>query len=530
MISKHDCIGLTGDTEDINVLLTENKLSEASLVFPNVNSIMIPKKALYNLSKYTSKPLLKAVDPKIEVAVEKCLVFLSNLAMTYYTEDKWKKLYSGILHDQSKKGNNNTCIYPKIVDVLTKGTSKGAFIEVNNQYYEGESRKYRLTETYLKAGLTQYTIKDSKLIQRLNSIYYTRLDTAIKNPVCRNLISIYPKLELPTSEELLAIGKKLVKEGRETKRGKLLTMRNKHSNEYWSDYTNRSFVEDNIRLFEFLTSRGFMIPSEGDDKSGHRVVDSFTLMPSWIREQITIGGIKLRERDYTALHPNIAIKLYGGKQSNITHQNVAEKASIDIIDVKQEHLSFFNKTWKGMQKSPLYQHYQQTEPVMLENLRKDKKKNGYKVTSRKMFKIEVDIMTEVIQHLNSVGIQVLYVYDALLCEEKDRQVVTETMNSTILEHGVKTSVKIESPVQGETIQCKQYRLDEEINLYEVLPAMSFTIEESMTIICDFDFSKMQMSELVKYIGKQRKEQQYNDYNGVRITPEHIDALKTIIAT
>jgi len=37
-------------------------------------------------------------------------------------------------------------------------------------------------------------------------------------------------------------------------------------------------------------------------------------------------------------------------------------------------------------------------------------------------------------------------------------------------------------------------------------------------------------ELVKYIGKQRMEQQYNDYKGVRITPERVDALKAIIAT
>jgi hypothetical protein len=47
----------------------------------------------------------------------------------------------------------------------------------------------------------------------------------------------------------------------------------------------------------------------------------------------------------------------------------------------------------------------------------------------------------------------------------------------------------------------------------------------MRIICDFDCSKVQMGELVKYIRRQRKEQLYNDYNGVPITPERIDALK-----
>lgn len=35
----------------------------------------------------------------------------------------------------------------------------------------------------------------------------------------------------------------------------------------------------------------------------------------------------------------------------------------------------------------------------------------------------------------------LYVYDALLCEEKDKPAVIEAMNHIIFEHIVKTSVK-----------------------------------------------------------------------------------------
>ncbi|GGD21249.1 hypothetical protein [Flavobacterium orientale] len=58
-----------------------------------------------------------------------------------------------------------------------------------------------------------------------------------------------------------------------------------------------------------------------------------------------------------------------------------------------------------------------------------------------MFTVKVQIMTDVIKYLNSVNINVLYVYDALLCEEKDKPLVVETMNRIILEHGVKTSVK-----------------------------------------------------------------------------------------
>ena len=67
-----------------------------------------------------------------------------------------------------------------------------------------------------------------------------------------------------------------------------------------------------------------------------------------------------------------------------------------------------------------------------------------------MFAIEVDIMTDVIKHLNSVGVYVLYVYDALICEEKDKALVIETMNRIILEHGVKTSVKTEVVEESKT--------------------------------------------------------------------------------
>ena len=59
-----------------------------------------------------------------------------------------------------------------------------------------------------------------------------------------------------------------------------------------------------------------------------------------------------------------------------------------------------------------------------------------------MFEAEVNIMTNVITDLNAKGIQVLYVYDALVCDEKDIPVVIETTNSVILEHGMKTKTNI----------------------------------------------------------------------------------------
>ncbi|WP_343592773.1 hypothetical protein [Flavobacterium sp.] len=439
---KNEDFVFTGDTGDLDVLLNDYKLSESALRFPNVNSILIPKKAQHNLRKHVSKPLLRKVDSNLDIAVEKCLVFLSNLASTYYTDSKWKTLNSTILHEQSKNADN-TYIYTKIIEVLTTGTSTGAFIEVDKSYQKGfESKKFRLTQTYLKARLIEYIIKDTGIIANRNKLYYQQLHEAFQNPICSNLIRMYPKIDLPTSEKLLAIGKKLVKEGCTTKKGKILTMRNKHQNDYWIDADNRSFVEDNVKLFEFLTGRGFMIPSAGDMKSGGRVVDSFSLMPAWIREQITVDGKKLTECDYSALHPNIAITLYDGSLANLTHEMIADYLGIELKKVKKLHLSFFNMKWEDMRKSPLFDYYSRYEPDMLARIYKDKNEHGHKIASQKMFAVEVVIMSEVIRDLNAKDVYVLYVYDALMCEEKDSKLVAETMNRIILKNDVKTISKL----------------------------------------------------------------------------------------
>lgn len=448
---NEDYIAFTGDTGDLELLQNDYKLSESALRFPNVNSILIPKKAQYNLRKYVSKPMLRSIDPNVDTAIEKCLVFLSNLASTYYTDSKWKALNATILHEQSRNADN-TYIYTKIIEVLTTGTSKGAFIEVDNSYQVGtESKKFRFTQNYLQAGLVEYIIQNTEIIRTRNKMYYKQLHEAMSSPICSNLIAIYPKIDLPTSEELLVIGKKLVKEGRFTKKGKILTMRNKHQNEYWQDADNRSFVEDNIKLFEFLTGRGFMIPSAGDISSGGRVVDSFTLMPAWIREQITIDDKKLVECDYSTLHPNIAIKLYDGSLMYLTHGLVAENTGIDLKKIKIEHLSFFNKKWDDMKKSPLFGYYSANEADMLTRIYRDKDEHGHKITSQKMFRVEVDIMSAVITDLNAKDVSVLYVYDALVCEKKDSELVAETMNRIILEHGVKTTAKLSTDAKDNPI-------------------------------------------------------------------------------
>jgi hypothetical protein len=142
---------------------------------------------------------------------------------------------------------------------------------------------------------------------------------------------------------------------------------------------------------------------------------------------------------------------------------VAEKAGIDLKSVKIEHLSFFNMKWDGMRKSSLFDFYSTNEPNMLARIYHDKNKHGHKITSQKLFRVEVDTMSDVIRDLSAKGINVLYVYDALVCEEKDSKVVAETMNRIILEHGIKTTAKMstvekDNPILETNLNSKQERI------------------------------------------------------------------------
>ncbi|QIH37876.1 hypothetical protein G7A72_03250 [Flavobacterium sp. Sr18] len=202
-------VTLSGDTGDIQIIQ-----NDIALIFPSVDSILIPKKIEYNLRKYVSKSLLKEIDSDIDIAIEKCLVIISNFSSTFFTDDKWKSLSSEILHEQTKIGEDNTYIYKKILTVLKKGTATGAMIEVkiDSAGYEDytiglKNKHYRLTEQYLRVGLIEYRLKNKSIIQKRNKDFFKQLDVAYQNTICKNLIKLYPEIDLPANEELLKIGK-----------------------------------------------------------------------------------------------------------------------------------------------------------------------------------------------------------------------------------------------------------------------------------------------------------------------------------
>lgn len=421
------------------------------LFFSNVDIIYVPKKALRDLKRNVSKSYLKAIDKDENVSIEKCLLMLSNISSTVFSEERFKTLNSTLLHEQTQKGNDNTRIYPRILEALKYSGNTSAFIESRKNYYDRDtyragvnSKAYALTETYYKAGLKEYRIKNKAIVAKRRKYFYNQLSKAHDNVIARNLIILYSKIDLPNNNDLFLEAKRLIRLKWITKKGKILTLLNNHSKSYFKNIERRSFVEDNIKLYDFLTKKNYLIPSIGNERSGGRVVDSFTLMPSWIRTKIKIDGEPIVEVDFKALHPNIAMSLYNGSKRYLTHDLVAQESNIDIVSVKTAHLSYFNQKVLEMKRSPLYRYYNEHETEMNERVIAEKlsSSNKHKITSMRMFAKEVEIMTECIKRLNAKGMYVGYIYDALFCKEGDAETVKKIMDEVVLELGVYTTAKI----------------------------------------------------------------------------------------
>jgi hypothetical protein len=392
--------------------------------------------------------LLKEIHSDVDVAVELCLLFTTQLTSTYFErldepeKEGWKSLHAKYIRDFL---SINPMAYKDVTTALEFPTSKGSIIECDHESIIGEKNfNYRFGEAYIGKGIKSYHLKTREAQRLLNRHFIRVSGKSQSNPIVQNLIQFYEDISLPTIDQIKKEGDRLIQMKYRTKKGKLLKKLGKHSRSYFKNPKKYSFVEDSIEIFKYLTEDGLMYPEVGNEKSGGRIVDSFTLMPSWIRGMIKIKGKDNIEVDYSCLHPNIAISLYDGKKEYLTHNDLALEMKTDVNIIKHEHLSFFNKKVWQMKESPLHKYYEQNEPNMLSNLISEKSSSEFYhyITSRRLFAKEVEIMTEAIEVLNNEFIYVGYIYDALFCHPFDGNKVKEVMDAVILKHGVKTTAKL----------------------------------------------------------------------------------------
>lgn len=452
--------------------ITSDISAQLSLFVINNNRIKIPSKVEYVIRKYVSRKLLKVIHKDVDVSIELCLLFCTQLNSTYFNikngskPDGWKSLKAEYLRDFLSL---SPMTYKNVIKALEEPLKRGAILECDYKHIKGKKNHfYRLTPPYLVKGIVSYDLKTKEAKSLLNKQYYRVLGEAKKNPICENLIRFYQDITLPSIDQINKEADRLIKLGYVTKKGRKLSKLNKHVRSYYKNHKELSFVEDAIEIFEYLTDNGLFIPAIGGEASGGRVVDSFTLMPSWIRNMVKVNGKPLVESDYSCLHPNIAIKLYDGSTTNLIHDDLSIELDIDVKSVKVEHLSFFNKEVWQMKQSPLYEYYLKNEPRMLQNVISEKHRSQFKhkITSRRLFAKEVEVMTDVIQQLNKEGIYVGYVYDALFFHPDYAERVKEVMDTVIQQHRIKTIAKL-SNAEKPNINIEIPTKVDEVSLLEV---------------------------------------------------------------
>jgi hypothetical protein len=444
-------ITLSYVSEELEPPILTPKHTFFPLFWTDRETIKVPKKLVYTLTTLFPKKVLKTIDNDLNVAIDLCLLFTTQLTSTYFemlngdNSEGWKSLRAEYLRDQLHIDPES---YRRVREVLEYPLIKGSILECDyKKIIDVKCYNYRLGEAFIGKGIEKYSLRTDVVKSLLNKHLARAYKAAALNPVCKNLIELYPLITLPTSEEIMEEAKRLVKNKYYTKKGKRLVFENNHNKSYFKNPETLSFVEESIEIFENLTNNGLKIPFEGSKESGGRIVDSFNLMPSWIRNLIKIEGEPIVEIDYSCLHPNIAMHLYGGSKEFLTHQDITDNMGLDIKEVKKEHLSFFNKHPEHMKNSPLYSHYIINEPKMMANIISQKYNSNYKykITSRKMLKKEVEIITDVVKQLNQDGIYVGYTYDALFCHPRHASHVKSVMDEIAIKNGVMTSAKISLP-------------------------------------------------------------------------------------
>jgi hypothetical protein len=94
-----------------------------------------------------------------------------------------------------------------------------------------------------------------------------------------------------------------------------------------------------------------------------------------------------------------------------------------------------------MVNNKLYTYYNNIDSRLMFEVVEDKKINTYKITSKLLFNLEVELMENVIKKLNALKIYPIYIYDALMANENDIEIITKIMNETALEMNIFTSAE-----------------------------------------------------------------------------------------
>lgn len=414
------------------------------------STVKIPSKVEKKLDRIPNKKF-QAIHEDPAVAKELCMLILSNFSETWSksfnvsdnssARNGYKRLYSPFLASQVKYNCKKSSPYKRILELLIEE----GIIEPGAKYSveDGRSNEYKLTKIYYGKGVVSYILKTAEVKKLRGRDFVRNFERAIQTNLGRNSLMLRSLVIFPTSEEVREHLKKAVKDNYTNKKRKRLIELKKNSKNTYPE-TEYVYLEDYLALFEYLRDH-LKIPIVSPFMADERIIDGFNMMPSLIRQLFTIHGRPIVENDYVCLHPNIAQMLYSDiNQEGITHDKVAEWLCVDRAVAKVEHLSYFNKTWEQLERSPLHEFYMNNDYRMMENICKEKAEKGYKSTSRELFRVETNIMELVVRELNRRGIIVMYVFDAIYSADTSGDDVAEVMNRVARRYKVRSEVKVKN--------------------------------------------------------------------------------------
>lgn len=401
----------------------------------------VPTSVVGPIRRISAKKL-KTVHENVDISREVLFLIMTNLTSTYTSYEKsdrgsreeagFKRLNSQILSSETRVGSKYP--YAKGLKLL----QEEGIIEMGLDYSVSQkrSREFRIAPKYFnfKVSKVKPTQEFSKRVLSRKEREFS--GSFIGSDIATEFLRNRDRVTLPSEKETEEILLEAVKNDFRNRDGKKLKKRGKNRRELCGEFV---YLEDYLNMY-YIYKECFTIPKITGERAGNRVITPLNMLPKVIREHVKIDGEKIVGLDFICLHPNEVTAIYRGIGDMVTHDKVSEYLGISREQAKIEHLSFFNKEWDKMYISPLFKYYIDKDPIMMERVFEDKRKNGYRSTSRKMFSLETQLMEEITRRFRELGIVGIYVFDAMYVKESVAKEAEKIMNEVAKSFGINTKI------------------------------------------------------------------------------------------
>jgi hypothetical protein len=396
------------------------------------NSIILPTKIFLQINLFSNDELQTITQLKIkpDLIREYCYLLLSkfNMQIVLFLKHGKNNEIAISNDDEYKytKINNKSVRIKQVIlkflqriDLITRTRNYSTGYSDNN--YKAHSRHFIINTDFINNDVVKILLKEKKT-KELNRKYISdRIDLCYGNVIAESQLKMIYKFNELDREKLY-------------QRGLDYVIKKSYKGNNFVEFNNEKTaksksLENHMMLYSYIMENGLLIPIVKEDSG--RVFTSFNLIPSWIRDSLTINGKKTIGVDISKSVPSIINMMFGGAEINYDKFN-----KYDII----KFLFSDNYKAKNYYKE-IYNDFYTNNRQLLETITAIKESIGSSTFAKMIYKIESDVMTNSILELNKKHINVYYVFDELICEEKNYSVVKKTIQYNLDILKIKTTAK-----------------------------------------------------------------------------------------